>query len=154
MPAIRLRMPGTSSGTVGRGLSEFIAVFRFIETKSKADDRQARTPLLCLTHHPLSPACGIVAALRSPRAPLAHELFKLRAVRFRVNEREPERDGQPSPRRAVNLHIQLLDSMFGTCLQTRGRQVFPVLVTGMLNARRGLGASVDETADRRFIQRA
>src|SRR5947209_16462310 len=113
MPAIRLRMPGTSSGMVGRGLSESIAAFRFVKTKSKADDRQARAPLLCLTQHPLSPACGIVSALHSPRAPLAHELFKLRAVRFRVNEREPERSRQPHPRRAVNLHIQLLDAMFG-----------------------------------------
>src|SRR5438067_9651510 len=140
MPAIRLRMPVTSSGTVGRGLSESIAAFRLIETESKADDRQTRTPLLCLTYYPLSPACGIVVALRSPRAPLAHELFKLGTVRFRVNEREPKRYRQPHRRRAVNLHIQLLDAMFGACLQTRGRKVFPVLVTGVLNARRGLGA--------------
>src|SRR5438477_5817777 len=129
MPAIRLRMPCTSSGMVGRGLSESIAAFRCIETESKADDRQARTPLLCLAHHPLSPACGIVVVLRSPRAPLAHKLFKLRAVRFRVNEREPERGRQPLPPCTVNLHIQLLDAMLGACLQTRGRQVFPVLVT-------------------------
>src|SRR5437763_17016445 len=101
MPAIRLRMPGTSSGTVGRGLSESIAAFRCIETESKADDRQARTPLLCLTQHPLSPACGLVVALRPPRSPLAHELFNLRAVRSRVNEGEPEWDGKPGPRRTV-----------------------------------------------------
>ena len=87
-------------------------------------------------------------------APLAREKLKLSAVSVGVYQREPEWERQPRPGRAVNIPVQLLDAMFGACLQASGRQVFPVLITGVLNARGWLGARVHEASDLRLIQRA
>ncbi len=89
-----------------------------------------------------------------PSAPHARKAFKLCAVRFGINQREPERSRQPRPRRAVDLCVQLFDAMLRARFQIRGRQIFPIFITGMLDAGCGLGSPVNQTSGVRLIKRA
>ena len=90
--------------------------------------------------------CRITCSLNVSRAPFVREVFKLRAVRFGINQAEPEWRGEPRPGCAVNLLVQLLDAMLDARLQGGGWQVFPVLIAGGLDAGCRLGATMHEAS--------